>query len=226
MLREPLALRQCAIQRDPARLAIVRSMLGKRYRADAPTLVKANVPVNFLLRELAAGDASARAILLHLPWRDYLAAILRDEGHRTWLRNVTTQLAPWIGDLAALDDGARGAALWLAQTRAFADALARLPHARVLDAERFFADPAEVLKAAARHLALPLTDKALTAVASGPLFATYSKNPAVAFDNKARLARRAALERTLAPDLDRAAAWLADQPAAPTAVLDAEALIR
>ena len=39
---------------------------------------------------------------------------------------------------------------------------------------------------------------------AGPLFSTYSKNPEVPFDNAARLARRDALERSLAAELDQA----------------------
>lgn len=209
VLREPLALRQTAIHRDPARLALVLAMLGKRYRSDAPTLVKANVPVNFLLREIAAADAGAGAILLYLPLRDYLLAILRDDNHRAWLRTVTGQLAPHLGDLSTLRDAERGAALWRAQTDAFVDALAVMPAARTLHAERFFRDPVPVLRAAARHLGIPVTDAGLEQVVGGPLFSTYSKNPAIAFDNQARLARLADVARTVAPELEMAEAWIA-----------------
>src|SRR3954469_24815034 len=41
-LREPLALRQLALAPDSERLQIVLAMLSKRYRADRPTIVKAN----------------------------------------------------------------------------------------------------------------------------------------------------------------------------------------
>jgi len=209
VLREPQTLRQTAIAGDLGRLPLVLAMLGKRYRADAPTLVKANVPVNFLLPRLAAADARAPAILLHLPLRAWLLAILRDDNHRTWLRNVTGLLAPYLGDLAHLSDAERAAALWLAQMDAFAAALAAMPNARALDAEIFFAEPAAMLKAAARHLSVPIEDAALEATAAGPLFATYSKDPSLAFDNAARVARNAEIERAIARDLDTAEAWIA-----------------
>lgn len=217
VLREPLALRQTALAPDPARLALVPAMLSKRYRGDAPTLVKANVPVNFLLPQLAEADPAARAILLYLPLRDYLAAILRSDTHRNWLRNVTGQLAAHLGDLSASSDSERAAALWLAQIRAFAAALARMPNARALNAETFFAEPAAVLKAAAAHLAIPIASTALDATAAGPLFATYSKDPRVAFDNAARLERRAEVAKAIAAELDEAEAWIAG--AAPEAAL-------
>ena len=54
---------------------------------------------------------------------------------------MTTQLAAHLGDLSGLSDAERCAALWLAQMRAFAGAIALMPNARALDAEIFFAAP-------------------------------------------------------------------------------------
>jgi hypothetical protein len=213
VLREPLALRQVAIRRDPGRLAAVAAMLSKRYRPDAPTIVKANVPVNFLLPELIALDPQARAIFLHLPLADYLLSILRSDNHRTWLRNVTTLLSAHLAPVAGLGDAERAAALWLAQMRAYAAAIARMPNARSLNAEHFFATPAETLRAAARHLGADLSDDEVRGVAAGPLFATYSKDPTVAFDNEARLARRRALEGALAAEIAAAGTWIASNGA-------------
>ncbi len=208
VLREPLALRQLAIRPDAARLRIVAAMLGKGYRTDARTIVKANVPVNFLLPDLLAATPGARAIFLHCSLRDYLLAILRDDDHRGWLRRVTGQLAAYLGDTSRLNDAELAAALWLAQMRAFTAALDEMPHGRTLDAETFFNQPREMVTAAARHLDVALSDAEIAEIVAGPLFATYSKNPDVAFDNAARLSRRAALEATLAGELAQAQAWI------------------
>ena len=229
VLREPLALRQVALAPDARRLQLVAAMLGKRYRADAPTLVKANVPVNFLLPDLATVLVEPRVILLWLPLRDYLLAILRNDNHRGWLRQVTTQLQPHLGDLSALSDAGRAAALWLAQMRAFAVALGRWPEARTLDAEQFFARPAEALRAATALFAIDLGDADVDAVIAGPLFSTYSKNPTLAFDNAARVARRRELEVSLGGELAQAQAWVertAGDAAPYEAVLRAAALSR
>ena len=225
VLREPLALRQMALAPEDGRLAIVLAMLGKRYDPARPTIVKANVPVNFLLPRLAAVDGQARAILLYCGLRDWLLAILRSDDHRGWLRRVTAQLAPWLGDLSAASDAGRGGTLWLAQMRAFADALARWPHARTLDAETFFAAPADVLPAAARLLGTPMTPRDVEAIVRGPLFATYSKNPGVAFDNTARLTRRTALEATLAGEIAEAERHVAGQADAVMAAIQAAGLV-
>lgn len=207
VLREPLALRQLAVAPNAALLPVVAAMLGKRYRPEAPTIVKANVPVNFLLPELAALDPHARAIFLHLPLRGYLLAILRSDDHRAWLRRVTTQLAPHLGPLPE-SDAERAAALWLAQMRAYTAAIGRLPNARSLDAETFFGAPRDVLQAAATHLDVTMPPAQIDTIVEGPLFATYSKNPAVQFDNEARLARRREAEVLLRDDLALVDRWL------------------
>jgi len=209
VLREPLALRQLALTPDAQRLAVTLAMVSKRYRADRPTIVKANVPVNFLLPELVASDPGARAIFLHCGLRDYLLAILRNDKHRAWVRNVTGQLKAYLGDLSALPDAECAAALWLAQMCAFAAAIAALPNARSLDAEDFFAAPSQFLALAAAHLEVPMSASEIQSLVDGPLFSTYSKNPELPFDNQARMARRAELEVAIAPELEQAQAWIA-----------------
>ena len=211
VLREPLALRQLGLAPDPARLKLALALLSRRYPGGRATLIKANVPVNFLLGEIEAADPTACAVLLYCQLEDYLLAILRSANHRAWLRGVTGQLADHLGDLgelAQLSDGELGAALWLAQMRRFAAAIGRMPNARSLDAERFFAEPRAALGAAAQLFQMPASAAAITAVVAGPLFQTYSKNPALAFDNSARLARRAVLTGELADEIAAAQAWI------------------
>jgi hypothetical protein len=225
VLREPLALRQTALARDPRRLALTAAMLSKRYRKDLPTIVKANVPVNFLLPDLVALDRDAPAIFLYSRLSDYLLAILRSENHRGWLQRVAVQLAAYLGDLSDLSDAERCAALWLAQMQAFEAAIRLMPNARALDSEIFFAAPGPALRAAAAHLGVPMGDSAIHAVVAGPLFATYSKNPELPFDNEARLERRAELEGPLAPEIASAQRWIEAKTgeSAPAARILAEA---
>lgn len=204
VLREPLALRQAAVQRHEGLLAIAAATASKRYDPAVRTLVKANVPVNFVLPQLAATMPDGRALFLHLPLRDYLPAILRSDNHRQWLRNVTALLAPVLGDLSGADDAKRAATLWLAQMQAFADALVRWPGSRTLDAEQFFAQPRDTLLSASAVLDVALDPSRLDAVVAGPLFATYSKNPAEPFDNAARIARRRQVEQAIAAELEEA----------------------
>lgn len=208
VLREPLALRQVAITPDADWLALVTTMLQKRYQRHLPTIVKANVPVNFILPRLMAIDPAAPTIFLYLGLQDYLLAILRSPDHRAWLGRVTQQLAGHLGDLTGLADAERAAALWSAQIQAYAAALPNLDAGRTLNAETFFAEPGRVLAATAKHFAVPFDKPAIDAITAGPLFGSYSKNPSLSFDNAARMARREALLPDLADEIALARSWL------------------
>lgn len=209
VLREPLALRQAAVARDVAVLRVAMRMLGKRYPGGGAPVVKANVPVNFAIPEIAAAMPDAPAIFLYYGIEDYLPAILRSDNHRAWLRRVTGELASVLGDGRAVSDAERAAALWLAQMRMFAAGLAAMPRGRSLDAERLFAEPRDVLQAAAGLFDIDAPAAQVAAVTEGPLFATYAKNPSVAFANADRIARRNALRVHLDPELSAARTWLA-----------------
>ena len=214
VLREPLALRQLAFDFDAERLTTVNAMLSRRYEPGLPTIVKANVPVNFLLPNLIELNPRSRCVFLYLELRDYLLATLRGEVHRNWLKNITTHLAPHLKGRAASTDAERAALVWTAQVEAFADAIERLPSARAINGEFFFAAPFELVRLSAEHLEVPLGEEQIKAIVAGSLFTTYSKNPSVRFDNEARLARRAELERSLAPELELAQQWVAQNGAA------------
>jgi hypothetical protein len=206
VLREPLALRQLALERmagDP-RLPLATAFLGRRYRAEAPTIVKANVPVNVIAGELLALAPEAPAIFLYFPLRTYLLAILRSEGHRGWVMNVTSQLP---GAPAGADVVERAAWLWLTQMQLYDAALTRFPGARSLHAEELFGAPRAVLDAAAAHFGMEIAAPELDAIVEGPLFTTYSKGPDQAFDNAMRLTQQAEAAARLGSELDRARRW-------------------
>ncbi len=219
VLREPRPLRQLGLMRAAsagdawrARLLVAAALAGRRYRPEAPTIVKANVPVNFILTDLLTLDPSAPAILLYFPLRTYFLAILRSPAHRNWVVNITTQLEPATreaaGDLSGLEVAERAAALWLAQMRHYAEALARYPGTRSLHADSLFDAPRPALAAAAAHFGVEMEEAELDAVVAGGLFATYSKSPALAFDNAARLSLRAENAQLLGPEIARARRWV------------------
>jgi hypothetical protein len=222
VLREPLALRQLAIvaagRVEPVdwsnRLALVTGLLARRYDPALPTIVKANVPVNFIIPAIMTSMPAAPAIFLHFPLADYLAAILRSPASRQWLRGVTETLRPAIlmaaGSLPD-DDSGRAAALWLAQIRVYAAALARFPNCHSLDAEVLFSQPAAVLLAASSLFGAPFDTEDVVKITAGPLFKTYSKNPAVTFDDAARRQRQAAQAAALAPEIAAAQQWVRAQ---------------
>ena len=220
VLREPAALRQMAVggagqSVDEAwreGLGLVAAMLGRRYRDAGHTIVKANVPVNFVLGEVMALDPTADGVLLHFALDDYLRAILRSPNHRAWLGNVTTDLRPAVeaevGPLPDTGDAARAAALWLAQMLIYDRALATWPQLRSLDAEKMLADPEPVVNDAAVYLGVsPANDLAA-------LTTHHAKNPNVGFSSTERAARRQALTSELAGDLVTARRWIENCSAA------------
>lgn len=219
VLREPLALRQMAVwgvegaAASPewqAMLGMLKALLSRRARPDAATVIKANVPVNFILDALLAGNEPA-AFLYHR-FDDYLLAVLRGPNHRRWVESVTAELRPAVerlaGPVEGLADAERAAALWLSQLRAFDAALGRLEGGRSLDAELFYAAPAEVLSEAFRLFGAEVDGAEVEAIAGGELFGSYSKNRGARFDNQARVERRETLRKELAPELEQARGWL------------------
>ncbi|TZG27889.1 hypothetical protein [Sphingomonas montanisoli] len=220
VLREPAPLHQLAIEAaqtfagEPANdgwiegLRLQLAMLGRRYDADAPVVVKANVPVNFIIPELMALQPDAKGILLHFGLNDYLAAILRSDQHRDWIEMMAQELAPVIaieaGPVDGLDTAQKAGALWLAQIRIYARALESWPQLRSLDAEALFTEPVEAIAAAAAYFGIaPASDNAITSLA-----AQYAKVPGAAFDNESRIARREENRVAVGPDIARARAWV------------------
>jgi hypothetical protein len=223
ILREPLALRQLGVARaqsaDSApeagwlsRLRLATTLARRQYRPDAPAIVKANVPVNFMMPQILEIAPAAPAILLYFPLRLYLLAILRSPQHRNWVMNVTAQVQPalarLVGDLEGSGIPERAAALWMAQMRLYADALERFAGATSLHAEDLFNAPRPILEAAGRHLGIRISEPDLDAIAAGNLFSTYSKAPAQAFDNARRLEVRAETSRLLGAEIDQARRWV------------------
>lgn len=229
VLREPPLLRQAGAQfagtgasagwQRGAKLVV--ALTSRRYAADAPVIVKANVPVNFILRPLMEMAPQTPALLLHFSLENYLLAILRSENGRAWVTRITNELqgalTPLIGPPTPNDDAVvQGARLWLAQMLIYADALKRFPNVASLDAEVFFAEPQATLAAAFIHFGTPQTDAAIDDIVGSDLFSTYSKQPGVAFDNAHRLSVQSAARAELGSALEQARNWVLAQPSAQT----------
>jgi hypothetical protein len=203
VLREPLALRQAALDAG-APLEPVLASLSRRYREDLPTLIKANVPVNFALPRIVAAVPGMRALFLHMGLESWLAAVLRSAQHRNWVHQVSALLG--LPPLAS--DAEAGAQLWLAQTDAFRVAMALLPESVSLDADRFFAEPAETIAASAAALNIEMPENQAAQIAAGPLFTHDAKRPANAFDNAERVSRAKQTHAAIAGEISAAAMWI------------------
>jgi hypothetical protein len=221
--REPFTLRQLGVTSASGetldrRLQLARVMLGRRYNQAGPVIVKANVPVNFMIAALMAPQADEPAIFLHYGLEDYLLAILRSQMHRGWVQHVSTELGAGIENIA----GPRGdasipvlaARLWLTQMVQFEQALAAYPKAKSLGAEDLFERPKDAIAAAFAHFGQPQSQATIDAIVASDLFSRYSKDPRHQFDNAQRVERRAKLKLELAGELDEARAWTQARAAA------------
>jgi hypothetical protein len=227
VVREPLHLRQLGVAASAATdgplpteqravLEFSLSMLGKRFAAGSPLIVKGNVPISLLAGAIADVDPGQAAILLHFPLDDYCAAVLRTPNHQRWLESVTGEIElgsdPLVGDISRLSAAEKAAALWYSMIKRFERLLALHPAMRSLDANQLFDWPAETIAASSELLDAGLGVAEARAIADGPLFSSYSKNPAIPYDPATRVERREQAKAMLAPDLQLARRWVEQRP--------------
>jgi hypothetical protein len=217
VLREPPPLRQLGLaaaagdRSEPwhDRLTLARAMAARRYDPALPTVIKANVPVNFMLDELGAGKADSPAVLLYLALEPYLVAALRTPQHRAWVERISAQLAPALARQHGLNPGAvpaeKAAALWLAQMLSFQSLQAAHPNARSLDATILFASPAATAMAAASQLGVIGADIEANVAA---LDGRYAKNLSEPFDQEAQQARTNEDRVRLSGEIATARRWI------------------
>jgi hypothetical protein len=222
VIREPWHLRQLGAAVGAAEgslsadqravLEFSLAMLGKRFAAGSPLIVKGNVPISLLAGAIAGLDPGQAAILLHFPLDDYCAAVLRTPNHQRWLDSVTAEIDlasdPLVGDIFRLSVAEKAAALWYSMIERFEQLLAANPAMRSLDANQLFDRPAETIAASNDLFEAGLEAAEIPNIAAGPLFSSYSKNPAVAYDPATRIERREQTKAALAPDLQLARRWV------------------
>jgi hypothetical protein len=228
VIREPAHLRQLGVSSGAAvresvpadqraLLDLSLTMLGKRFSVGSTVIVKGNVPISLVAEAIADVDPGQPAILLHFSLEDYCAAVLRTPGHQGWVERVTADISlhqdPVVGDIARLTAAEKAAALWYSMIKRFERLLALHPEMRSLDANQLFERPAETIAAASSLLAAGLTMQNAAAIARGPLFSTYSKNPALPFDNAVRRDRSREAKALLADELRLARRWVEQRAA-------------
>lgn len=230
VLREPMALRQLGVQAAAypngpypdawtRRARLLSALLSRRYDKTGPAIIKANVPVNFMINPLLDIAPTQPALFLHFSLENYLPAILHSDERRAWVQHISNELRTGfdalVGGRAPEASPALDAArIWLAQMLIYARALERYPNAASLDAETLFNAPAATMAAAFAHFGQPQDGATIDAIVDGELFSRYSKDPKLAFDNAQRSARQKRLKEDMRADLDAARAWVMSHPAA------------
>ena len=206
VIREPAPLRQLAIERLAThpmlfnqehwmhRLRLVTGLLGRRYRESEPVLVKANVPVNFILPEVLSVHEDSCGIMLYSGLKQYLAAVLKSPDHHRWVVNVIRQLAGGVKQIPALSSvmvdklspPEAAACLWFAQMSKYVQALESHSNLRTLVSDVFFEQPEATLQAASDLMGLGFSAVEIQEIVAGALFTSHAKKPGIAYDNAAR----------------------------------------
>lgn len=212
VIREPVPLRQLAVERLAGhsmmfpeerwmrKLRLVTGLLGRRYREPEPVLVKANVPVNFILPELLSLDKGSCGVMLYSGLTQYLASVLKSPDHQRWVVNVMGQLAGGVREIDGISSvmidklapPQAAACLWLVQMYQYSRALALCPNLRTINSDVFFEQPGKTLQAAADFMGLGFSAAEIQEIVDGDLFTTHAKQPGIAYDNATR---KADLER-------------------------------
>ena len=187
-------------------------MLNRRYDGAAPTVIKGNVPTNFIADALMKLDPGAPTILLHFGLENYLAAILRTPDHEKWVESVTDEVRlaehPLVGNTDLLSTAQKGAALWFIQMKLYEQLALTYDNVRTLDADLLFSRPAETIRSASNLFGVKMSDEEIARTVESDLFQTYSKNPAVSYDPETRLERRAEAKKRLSVAIAEAREWV------------------
>lgn len=198
------------------KLDVALAMLNRRYTKDGPIIIKANVPVNFMLPNILETSQDHRSIFLYLSLENYLLAVLKTPNHRSWVAAVSTELGAAIESVIGITPEQRqgmsipesAACLWMAQVVIFEEILKKSANARSLDAEVFYNDPESTLQKAFGFIEQTVDSSDISDIVSSDLFNRYSKNPSQNYDNDTRLAQRDAIREQLSGDLEKGREWV------------------
>ncbi len=230
VIREPMVLRQLAadprMQRTDVPLdqaaqrcldAIIY-LLSRQYQAGERVVVKANVPVNFMLPALNQQLANPAGVLLYCSLEPYLVAALKSPERRAWARHVCQEMSTGIHsigqfagmDIAALSEAQSAAVLWLAQLQKFQAAMAANERLRALDCEVFYDSPADVIRRCCKHLDIDMPAAEADSISNGPLFSSYAKDPDLRYGNADRKAEYHRVRERFAAEIEAAIDWCGD----------------
>ena len=225
--REPSALRQLAVAYNPMEpldahsmwsrcLRMLYALLSRTFEASQPVIIKANVPVNFILPEILSVNPESSAILLYSDLESFLIAALKSQERRHWVSNVLKELATNISrstmlpteTMEGLSPGAAAACIWLAQINRFNNIPGTSTRIRSLNCDTLYDSPVETLRCAFDFLNQDVTDNEVQEIVSGELFSSYSKSPGMRYTNQDRLDEKLKNSSRLADEISEGTEWI------------------
>lgn len=226
--REPAVLRQLGAEAASAfygkeppsawqgKLDLSLALLDRSYAKGAPIIIKANVPVNFIIKAVLEHGAESRAILLYSNLENYLLAVLKSSSHRAWVASIFSELGNAIESImgltakqrASLSIAETAGCVWLVQMSIFSEVAEKYPGVRTLDGEIFYDNPEDTLRMSFELFRQPVDGESIAGIVNSDLFTRYSKDPRQAYDNETRLAQRETIRARLAGDIEKARDWV------------------
>lgn len=230
-IREPFPLRQLAVeysamqatgQSIPSwdkKLHLVLSLLGRRYEAAEYPIIKANVPVNFIVDKVLDLSSESKSIFLYSSLETFLLQALKSPKRRQWVARLMVELNGVLSqvklrsycDLSSLPTARAAAFLWFAQILQMNRALHNYPNSCSLDCAAFYQSPLAVLRATYDFLDIKVDNNHLNQLIEGPLFTHHSKVPAIAYSEQDRRREADQLQKLLRVELDDAIAWISPE---------------
>lgn len=225
--REPYPLRQLGVEFASfpdehtdlnawnRRLRLVLALLGRRYSDVEIPIIKANIPVNFILPELLEMLPDFRGVLLFSDLESFLVSALKSSERRRWIHRVSNELSGaiesmlgWqITECNSVSIPKAAASLWLAQMRKYHDASNHFEGLKGLSSDQFFRHPRETLARAAMHFGVDLSSSELDDIVCGDLFVRYSKNPNVEYNSETRQSEFDYMKKLHALDVSEGMQW-------------------
>jgi len=229
--REPGALRQLAVMAaendwgdaPPAswwkKFRLTTALLSKSYLNRAPVIIKANVPVNFVIDKLMQLNPETPGLLLYSTFENYLLSILKSPTHRAWSVSVLSSLAKAIKRCTGVSEYDQKqltapqvvACLWLAQISAYCEAAAKYENLKTVDSEIFFSDPEPVLAKTFELFNITISAQEINGIINSDLFGHYSKDPRYEYSNERRITERQVLKQSIVKELEEGRDWVMAQ---------------
>ena len=225
--REPFTLRQLGVEYSRPftgadekqswqdRLMLSLLLLGRTYSGSEKSIVKTNIPINFMLPEMLQRLPRPRGIILYSDLRSFLISALKSPQRRQWVIQVSAEMAGAIGSMDALSGigtadlplAKVAALLWIAQYFKYVDVLEAHENFRSLKSTVFYENPRGTLAAAFEHFETTMTGQEIDNIVGGELFKRYSKDPRVHYSAEIRKADEQRLEKELHEELQQALDW-------------------